>query len=99
MDPIGPAYAASKAALNRMANVLATEGQPVGIAIINVEPGFVLTETMALTNEVAGVTETPAIPSSVPAAAITYLCTCEDPWSYAGTVVDGPALTEELHLA
>jgi 3-oxoacyl-[acyl-carrier protein] reductase len=98
MDAIGPAYGASKAALNRMANVLAAEGRPLGIAVINVEPGFVLTETMALTNQVAGITETPAIPLDVPAAAITYLCTCEDPWLYAGTVVDGPALVADLLL-
>jgi NAD(P)-dependent dehydrogenase (short-subunit alcohol dehydrogenase family) len=42
----GPAYGASKAALNRMANVIAQEGLAHGISIINLEPGFVLTETM-----------------------------------------------------
>ena len=51
----GPAYGASKAALNRMANVIAREGAAHRIAVINVEPGFVLTETMAETLGAAGV--------------------------------------------
>lgn len=45
----GPLYGASKAALNRMANVIAHEGFPHRIAVMNVEPGFVLTEIMEQT--------------------------------------------------
>jgi len=98
MDSIGAAYGASKAALDRMANSLAIEAAPLGIAIINVQPGFTLTETMQRTNEISGVSETTAIPLHIPAAAIAWLCTCEDPWPYAGRVVDGPALVAELGL-
>ncbi len=92
----GPAYGASKAALNRMTNVIAQEGIGDGIAVIAVEPGFVLTETMATTFERTGVTETDAIPPTVPATAIAYLCTCDDPLRYSGEIVSGPALVAEL---
>jgi NAD(P)-dependent dehydrogenase (short-subunit alcohol dehydrogenase family) len=95
----GPAYGASKAALNRMANVIAQEGLPHRIAVIAVEPGFVLTETMAATFARSGVTETNAISTHVPAAAITHLCTCENPLLYTGQIVSAPALVEELGLA
>jgi NAD(P)-dependent dehydrogenase (short-subunit alcohol dehydrogenase family) len=94
----GPAYGASKAALNKMANVIACEGALHRIAVINVEPGFVLTETMAETLGTAGVADTTAIPMAVPAAVIEYLCTCTDAMAYSGSVVDGPLLHRELGL-
>jgi hypothetical protein len=65
---------------------------------MNVVPGYVLTETMALTNERTGITSMEAIPAAIPAAAIVYLCVCDDPWPYAGLVVDGPQLAADLHL-
>lgn len=94
----GPAYGASKAALNRMANVIAQEGLEHGIAVITVEPGFVLTETMAATFAQTGVTATNAIPPTIPAAAIAYLCTCDDPRRYTGEIVSAPTLVHELGL-
>lgn len=94
----GPAYGASKAALNRMTNVIAQEGIADRIAVIAVEPGFVLTETMAATFERTGVHDTAAIRPSVPATAIAYLCTCDDPLRYSGEIVSGPALVETLGL-
>jgi NAD(P)-dependent dehydrogenase (short-subunit alcohol dehydrogenase family) len=94
----GPAYGASKAAMNRMANVIAQEGLEHRIAVISVEPGFVLTETMATTFAQTGVTDTDAIPPTVPASAIAYLCTCDDPMRYTGEIISGPALVEELGL-
>jgi len=94
----GPAYGASKAALNRMANVIAQEGLEHGIAVITVEPGFVLTETMEATFAASGVTHTAAISPTVPAAAIAYLCTCDRPLRYTGEVLSAPALAEELAL-
>jgi NAD(P)-dependent dehydrogenase (short-subunit alcohol dehydrogenase family) len=84
--------------LNRMANVIAQEGLAHRIAVINVEPGFVLTETMATTFEGRGVEETEAIPPTVPASAITYLATCADPLQYTGEIVSGPDLVASLNL-
>ncbi|MEX1008673.1 MAG: SDR family oxidoreductase [Acidimicrobiia bacterium] len=94
----GPLYGASKAALNRMANAIAGEGAPHNIAVINLEPGFVLTETMEQTFNETGVdgAEVGAIPATVPARAIAYLCTCDDPMQYSGQIVSAPALMEAL---
>ena len=83
----GPAYGASKAALNRMANVIAQEGLEHRIAVVTVEPGFVLTETMAATFTQTGVTDTDAIPTDRARSAIAYLCTCDDPMRYTGEIV------------
>jgi NAD(P)-dependent dehydrogenase (short-subunit alcohol dehydrogenase family) len=98
LEENGPVYGTTKAALNRMANVIATEGAPHHIAVINVEPGFVLTETMAETFKARGVTDSGGLSPTVPAAAIAYLCTCDDPMRYSGQVVSAPALAEELGL-
>ena len=95
----GPAYGASKAALNRMANVIAQEGLPYGISVITIEPGFVLTETMAVTFARSRVKETTAISPTVPAAAIAYLCTCANPIEYSGVILNTPDLVKSLELA
>jgi NAD(P)-dependent dehydrogenase (short-subunit alcohol dehydrogenase family) len=96
----GPLYGASKAALDRMANVIAGEGAPNNIAVINLEPGFVLTETMEQTFNETGVdgAEVGAIPATVPARAIAYLCACDHPMRYSGQIVSAPALVEALGL-
>ena len=92
----GPAYGASKAALNRMANVIAQEGLRHRIAVINLEPGFVLTETMAATFAQARVENSRAISPVVPATAITHMVTCPDPMVYTGQIVSAPQLVEGL---
>lgn len=95
----GPLYGATKAALNRMANLLAGEGLPHRIAIVNVNPGLVLTETMALTFESSG-QQAPehAAPTTMPAKAIAYLCTCPDPLLYTGQLLEAQELVEQLGL-
>jgi NAD(P)-dependent dehydrogenase (short-subunit alcohol dehydrogenase family) len=96
----GPLYGASKAALDRMANVVAAAGVPHNIAVIGLAPGHVLTETMDETYRQQGIVgaETGAIPLAVPAAAIEYLCTIEDPMRYSGQIVQAPELVAELGL-
>ncbi len=96
----GPVYGASKAALDRLGNVVAQDGAPHNIAVIGLSPGHVLTETMNETYRRQGIVgeETGAIPTAVPAAAIEYLCTCEDPMRYSGQVVSAPELVEDLGL-
>jgi NAD(P)-dependent dehydrogenase (short-subunit alcohol dehydrogenase family) len=96
----GPLYGASKAALDRMANVVAAAGAPHNIAVVGLAPGHVLTETMDETYRQQGIVgaETGAIPLGVPAAAIEYLCTIEDPMRYSGQIVDAPELVAELGL-
>jgi NAD(P)-dependent dehydrogenase (short-subunit alcohol dehydrogenase family) len=96
--PIGPAYGATKAALNRMANSVAVDGYLHHIAIISIEPGLVMTETMHLTQVQAGRVNPDALPPTIPAAAIEYLCTCDDPMRYSGQVLVAAELVAELGL-
>jgi NAD(P)-dependent dehydrogenase (short-subunit alcohol dehydrogenase family) len=100
LPEIGPLYGASKAALDRMANAVAHAGAPLGIAVIDVEPGFVLTETMERTFDQrnADPSTTGAISPTIPARAIAYLCSCADPMRYSGQVVSAPDLVEERQL-
>jgi NAD(P)-dependent dehydrogenase (short-subunit alcohol dehydrogenase family) len=96
----GPLYGASKAALNRMANVVAQDGAPHNIAVVTLAPGHVLTETMDLTYRQQGVSgaDLGAISPAIPAAAIEYLCTCEDPMQYSGQIIDAPEFVVALGL-
>jgi NAD(P)-dependent dehydrogenase (short-subunit alcohol dehydrogenase family) len=96
----GPLYGASKAALDRMANVVAAAGLPHKLAVIGLVPGHVLTETMDETYRQQGIVgaEAGAIPLAVPAAAIEYLCTVEDPMQYSGQIVRAPELVVQLGI-
>jgi NAD(P)-dependent dehydrogenase (short-subunit alcohol dehydrogenase family) len=97
----GPLYGTTKAALNRMANVIASEGARYEIAVVNVDPGFVLTEVMEQTLSESGADGAAlgAISPEIPARAIAYLCTCENPMQYSGQIVDGPELLASLSQA
>jgi hypothetical protein len=66
--------------------------------VINLEPGFVLTETMEQTFAETGVDGAGlgAISPTIPARAIAYLCSCPDPMQYSGQIVSAPALVDTL---
>jgi NAD(P)-dependent dehydrogenase (short-subunit alcohol dehydrogenase family) len=96
----GTNYGSTKAALNRMTNAIARQGREYNIAVIALHPGTVLTEMMELAlaqrnDEGAG---NAMLPTSVPAKAIAYLCSCVDPMIYSGQIVNGPRLHNELGL-
>ena len=70
----GMGYAMSKGAFHRMAGVLAVELGPRGIRAFNVEPGYVLTERMAVNQAEFGFEGVyRGAPTSVPAAVVTWL--------------------------
>ncbi len=77
------AYAASKAALNRLGNALAAECYAAGIAIMMVCPGSTRTELVDLMSEV-GTTEGSAGPIEVPVKTILHMITCDQPMQYSG---------------
>jgi NAD(P)-dependent dehydrogenase (short-subunit alcohol dehydrogenase family) len=84
MPPIGPAYGATKAALNRVTNSVANDGYEHNIAVIALELGVTMTETMELTQRQTGTVNPDLTPTSASAAAIEYLCVCDDPMRYTG---------------
>ncbi len=95
----GFGYSSSKAAFLRMAGIFAVEHAESGVRVVNVEPGFVLTETM----EERGMTETFArqwggAPPRVPAEVIAWLA--DDPAGarYQGQTVHAQRLCKELGL-
>ncbi|MFV2102636.1 SDR family NAD(P)-dependent oxidoreductase [Micromonospora sp. LOL_024] len=93
-EPANPAYGASKAGLNAMAQSLAVALAPYGIAVATVAPGFVETD---MTNEhlksprgAATRAQSPfdrvARPEEI-AAAVHWLASTEAEWA-SGTIID-----------
>jgi NAD(P)-dependent dehydrogenase (short-subunit alcohol dehydrogenase family) len=98
----GVGYAMSKGAFHRMAGVLAVELGPRGIRAFNVEPGYVLTERMAVNQAELGFEGVyRGAPPSVPAAVVTWLATApaDEARALNGTTVSAQrfALERGLH--
>ncbi|MEE3328665.1 MAG: SDR family oxidoreductase [Myxococcota bacterium] len=96
----GYAYAASKAALHRLAGCLAVEHPNQGVAFFNLEPGFVMTEAMKLNDPDGKIAALfPPAPPSVPAAAIAWLASAPNAPAMSGeTIFAQPfSLERELH--
>ncbi|QKW16416.1 SDR family NAD(P)-dependent oxidoreductase [Verrucosispora sp. NA02020] len=93
-EPANPAYGASKAGLNAMAQSLAVALAPYGIAVATVAPGFVATD---MTNEHLKSPRGDAVRAQSPfdrvarpeeiAAAVHWLASPEAEWA-SGTIVD-----------
>ncbi len=97
----GLGYPISKAAVGRLVSALAKEVRDLGIAVIGLNPGFVISEhvlAVAVDNTSHGWNIENGNPPTVPAKAVGYLCT-HDPMSFTGTDVDATALVAELQLA
>ena len=70
----GLGYAVSKGAFHRVAGILAVELGPSGIFVVNVDPGYVVTERMAEDQERLGLKDRyPGAPPSVPGAVVAWL--------------------------
>jgi NAD(P)-dependent dehydrogenase (short-subunit alcohol dehydrogenase family) len=69
----GLAYAMSKGALHRIAGILAVELGHRGIRAFNVDPGFVVTERMAIVQKEDGLQRYQGAPPSVPGSVIAWL--------------------------
>ncbi len=106
-DPPGPVgsggwglgYAASKAALHRIAPLIAVELGERGIRAFNVDPGYVETERQVVNAEALGlVGHYTGAPPSVPGAAIAWLAAHPDEVDNGQTVrAQKLALTHDLH--
>ena len=95
----GFAYGASKAALLRMAGVLAIEHAGTGVSFVNLEPGFVMTEAMKL-NDPDGELSKYAVgaPVEVPGRVIAWLASEGHAAEHNGKIVLAQPLCLELGL-
>ncbi len=108
IDPPGPvgrggwgiAYAASKAALARIAPIIHAEHGADGIRAFNVDPGFVVNERMRATAAAGPFTDAGfrGVPPEVPGAAIAWLATDPAAADHAGTLVHAQKLCRQHGL-
>ena len=92
------AYAASKAALNRLGNVIAPELRDRGVSVVGVDPGFTRTELVDLMGERGMVDPGAAVPMDVPVKTIVHVITCDDPMAYTGTILRAAEFVRENGL-
>jgi NAD(P)-dependent dehydrogenase (short-subunit alcohol dehydrogenase family) len=88
------AYGPSKAALNRLTNVIAPELRDLGIAIVAVDPGFTRTELVELMAEHGMVDRDAAKPMDVTVRGVLDLISLDDPMAFTGQVVRAEQLTQ-----
>jgi NAD(P)-dependent dehydrogenase (short-subunit alcohol dehydrogenase family) len=101
----GLGYAVTKGAFHRVAGILAVELGPRGIFIVNVEPGYVLTERMVLAQQRLGLAgRFPGAPPSVPGSVVAWLSggaggiTAHERTAFNGTTVAAQRFARERAL-
>lgn len=96
----GLAYAASKAAFGRLAGSVNAEYRAHGVRAFNLDPGFVVTESMAARGGSAAIADAgfDAVPDSTAGAAVVWLATDPGADRFLGKVVWAPKLVKELGL-
>jgi len=101
----GLGYAVTKGAFHRVAGILAVELGPRGIFVVNVEPGYVLTERMVLAQERLGLAgRFLGAPPSVPGSVVAWLgggaggITADERTALNGTTIAAPRFARERAL-
>ncbi len=106
MDPPAPAgeggwglgYAMSKGALHRVAGLVQLELAGSGVALVNVDPGFIATERMAQDMAEFGFDASAGAPPDVIGAVVAWLAGNGHATEWAGGVVPGQRLCHEEGL-
>jgi NAD(P)-dependent dehydrogenase (short-subunit alcohol dehydrogenase family) len=106
MDPKAPAgqggwglgYGASKAALHRLAGMLAIELSDRGILAFNLSPGFIATERIAMDMGEFGFDDTRGAPSDVVGAVAAWLATSPEAVARNGKWIEAQPVCRELGL-
>jgi NAD(P)-dependent dehydrogenase (short-subunit alcohol dehydrogenase family) len=106
MDPPAPAgqggwglgYGMSKAALHRLAGMLAVELGDRGIRAYNLSPGFIATERIAIDMGAFGFDARAGVPADVVGAAATWLVTAPEAERRNGGWVEAQELCRQLGL-
>jgi NAD(P)-dependent dehydrogenase (short-subunit alcohol dehydrogenase family) len=91
-------YAATKAAVNRLTNVMAHELKPQNISVFAIDPGFTRTELVDLMGERGVVDPSLAVPMDTPTKTMLYCITDDDAWNYTGEVLRAEAFVAEHGL-
>jgi NAD(P)-dependent dehydrogenase (short-subunit alcohol dehydrogenase family) len=95
----GSAYAMSKGAFHRLAGIIGVEYRDQGIRIINVEPGFVVTERMEVNAKAIGLEgRYPGAPPTVPAAVIAWCATDPEAAEFNGATISAQKFAKDRSL-
>lgn len=95
----GFGYGATKAAFHRMVGVLKVEYENSGVCFHNVEPGFVVTEAMALNDPEGEIAKRfRGAPPAVPASVVAWLATDPSAEKWNGQTVFAQKLCLQLQL-
>jgi len=93
----GAAYAMSKGAFHRLAGILAVEYPQ--LTIVNVEPGYVVTERMEANAAALGLEGVyPGAPPTVPASVIAWLATAPEASELSGETVSAQRFAKQRAL-
>ena len=93
----GAAYAMSKGAFHRLAGILAVEYPQ--LTIVNVEPGYVVTERMEANAAALGLEGVyPGAPPSVPASVITWVATAPEAGEMSGETISAQRFARQHDL-
>lgn len=95
---VGAAYVASKLGLNGMTNSLAYELREQNVVVVAVHPGFTATENAQKISKELNFDISMAHPMSVPAKAVGYLASCDDPMSVTGQRLFAAEVVEQHGL-
>jgi NAD(P)-dependent dehydrogenase (short-subunit alcohol dehydrogenase family) len=105
-DPPGPpdeggwslAYSASKAAFGRLAGSINAEFRQHGVRAFNVDPGFVVTESMRVRGGAEEIEASgfPTAPADAAGRVIAWLASTPDADAWLGKVIWSPHLAEKL---
>lgn len=92
------AYGASKAALNRLGNMIAPQLQQHGIAVVTIDPGFTKTELVDLMAERGLVDPRMAVPMETPVKTVVHVITSDDPMQFTGQILRAAPFVQEHGL-
>jgi len=93
-----PAYAASKAAINRLTNAVAADLRDKGVAVVAVDPGSVRTERVARLKNISPEHAARLVEMTVPSAAVRHLVSGGDALRWTGQVVRAKEFVDGLGL-